>query len=228
MTKKKTDYLRFIDYEFIQDDQLYKSNTDTAVFGMFLDMMKNKSVLDIGTNTGALLLYAHYHGAKYLYGVDIHKEALKIAEQNLQKYTDTFKLYHSRVQDLQLDPVDVVVCNPPFFEMNNVTDDKYFREAMFEESLPLEELFIALRRFMKDNGEAYLIYQADRFPELYDMCKKYKLKIMKMQFVHDVHSKHALRVMLKLKIGPMSKLKVYEPVMINKGLPVRATYKTDQ
>ena len=80
MTKKKTDYLRFIDYEFIQDDQLYKSNTDTAVFGMFLDMMKNKSVLDIGTNTGALLLYAHYHGAKYLYGVDIHKEALKIAE----------------------------------------------------------------------------------------------------------------------------------------------------
>ena len=228
MTKKKTDYLRFIDYEFIQDDQLYKSNTDTAVFGMFLDMMKNKSVLDIGTNTGALLLYAHYHGAKYLYGVDIHKEALKIAEQNLQKYTDTFKLYHSRVQDLQLDPVDVVVCNPPFFEMNNVTDDKYFREAMFEESLPLEELFIALRRFMKDNGEADLIYQADRFPELYDMCKKYKLKIMKMQFVHDVHSKHALRVMLKLKIGPMSKLKVYEPVMIDKGLPVRATYKTDQ
>ena len=70
--KKKTDYLKFIDYEFIQDDRFIKANTDTAFLGMFLDSMKNKSVLDIGTNTGSLLLYAHYHGAKYLYGVDIH------------------------------------------------------------------------------------------------------------------------------------------------------------
>lgn len=222
--KKKTDYLKFIDYEFIQDEQLFKSNTDTAVFGMFLDMMKNKSVLDIGTNTGALLLYAHYHGAKYLFGVDIHEEALKIAEENLSKYSDTYKLYHSRVQDLEMEPVDVLICNPPFFEMNNVTDDIYFREAMFEESLPLEDLFKAIRKFMKDNGEAYLIYQADRFPEVYDMCKKYKLKIMKMQYIHDIHSKHALRIMLKMKIGPMSKLKVYEPIMIDKGRVVKATY----
>ncbi len=222
--KKKTDYLRFIDYEFTQDEQLFKSNTDTAVFGMFLDMMKNKSVLDIGTNTGALLLYAHYHGARYLYGVDIHEEALKIAEENLKKYSDTFELYHSRVQDLNIDPVDVIICNPPFFEMNNVTDDRYFREAMFEESLPLNDLFVSVRKLMKDNGEVYLLYQADRFPEVYDMCKKYKLKIMKMQYIHDIHSKHALRIMLKMKIGPMSKLKVYEPVMIDRGRPVKAIY----
>ena len=222
--KKKTDYLRFIDYEFTQDEQLFKSNTDTAGFGMFLDMMKNKSVLDIGTNTGALLLYAHYHGAKYLYGVDIHEEALKIAEENLKKYSDTFELYHSRVQDLNIDPVDVIICNPPFFEMNNVTDDRYFREAMFEESLPLNDLFVSVRKLMKDNGEVYLLYQADRFPEVYDMCKKYKLKIMKMQYIHDIHSKHALRIMLKMKIGPMSKLKVYEPVMIDRGRPVKAIY----
>ena len=222
--KKKTDYLRFIDYEFTQDEQLFKSNTDTAVFGMFLDMMKNKSVLDIGTNTGALLLYAHYHGAKYLYGVDIHEEALKIAEENLKKYSDAFELYHSRVQDLNIDPVDVIICNPPFFEMNNVTDDRYFREAMFEESLPLNDLFVSVRKLMKDNGEVYLLYQADRFPEVYDMCKRYKLKIMKMQYIHDIHSKHALRIMLKMKIGPMSKLKVYEPVMIDRGRPVKAIY----
>lgn len=222
--KKKTDYLKFIDYEFVQDDRFIKANTDTAFLGMFLDKMKNKSVLDIGTNTGALLLYAYYHGAKYLYGVDIHDKALETANINLSRYTDTYKLYHSKIQDLDIDPVDVVICNPPFFEMNNVTDDINFKEAMFEESLPMEDLFKALRRFMKDNGEAYILYQADRFPELFEMCKKYKLKIMKMQFVHDINSKHALRVMMKLKIGPMSKLKIYEPLMIDRGKRVKAFY----
>lgn len=224
--KNNIDYLKFIDYEFIQDDRFLKANTDTAFLGMFLDKMNNKSVLDIGTNTGALLLYAHYHGAKYFYGVDIHSDALKTAEKNLSKYTDNYKLYHSEVQKLEIEPVDVVICNPPFFEMNNIAHDKYMREALFEESLPLDDLFKALRKFMKDNGEAYILYQADRFPEVYEVCKKYKLKIMKMQFIHDIHSKHALRVMLKLKIGPMSKLKIYEPLMIDRGKYAKVKYET--
>ena len=226
--RNKVDYLKFIDYEFIQNEDYIKANTDTAFLGMFLDTMTNKAVLDIGTNTGALLLYAHYHGAKYLYGVDIHADALKTANKNLKKYTDTYKTYATRVQDLDIEPVDVVICNPPFFEMNNIAEDKNFREALFEETLPLEDLFKALRKFTKDNGEAYILYQADRLPEVYDMCKKYKLKIMKMQFVHDIHSKQALRIMLKLKIGPMTKIKIYEPIMIDRGQKVKATYKIDE
>ena len=214
---KKNDYLKFIDYEFSQEGSPYKANTDTAVLGMFMDMMKNKTVMDIGTNTGALLLYAHFHGAGKLIGVDIHDDALRMAQENLKRYSEDHELIHCRIQDLEHDPVDVVVCNPPFFEMNNVTGDEYLKEAMFEESLPLEDLFAAFRKFMKANGEAYLIYQADRFPEVYEMCRKYKLKIMKMAFVHDVHSRHALRILLKMKIGPMSKLKILDPILIDSG-----------
>ena len=213
----KSDYLKYIDVPFDQDGCRYKVNSDTVALGMFLDPMKNKSVLDIGCNSGALLLYALHKGAKELNGVDIHEDALNCAKRNLQCHTDNYRLFHCRIQDLDLAKQDVVICNPPFFEMNNVTDDCYLKEAMFEEDLSLNELFEALRRFMKANGEAYIIYQADRFPELYDMCKTHKLKIMKMRFVHDISSKHALRVLLKLKIGPMSKLKVLQPLLIDRG-----------
>ena len=106
-----------------------------------------------------------------------------------------------------------------------ITEDSNFKDALFEEALPLEDLFKALRKCMKDNGEAYILYQADRFPEVYEMCKKYKLKIMKMQFVHDINSKYALRVMLKLKIGPMTKIRIFEPVMIDRGKYTKATYE---
>ena len=72
----KSDYLPYIDYEFDQTGCTYKVNTDTVALGMFLDPMKHKSVLDIGTNSGALLLYAHEKGADKLIGVDIHEDAL--------------------------------------------------------------------------------------------------------------------------------------------------------
>ena len=214
---KKSDYLKLTDFDFSQENIPYKVNSDTVVLGSFLDRMKGKSVLDIGTNSGALLLYAFWQGAGHLVGVDIHKDALELAKINLDCYTHDHELICGRIQDLDIGTFDVVICNPPFFEMNNVTQDPYLKEAMFEESLPLEDLFSCFRKTMKANGVVYLIYQADRFPEVYEMCKKYKLKIMKMAFVHDIHSTHALRVVLKLKIGPMSKLKVYDPIILDSG-----------
>ena len=41
-----------------QDDEMFCINTDTQVLGEFLNIYKQDVVLEIGTNTGALLLYA--------------------------------------------------------------------------------------------------------------------------------------------------------------------------
>jgi len=216
-TKKNNDYLKFIDYPIKQNDKMLKVNTDTIILGMFFDNLINKTVLDIGTNTGALLLYADYHKASRLIGVDINKKSLEYAKENISKYNKNFKLYNSRVQDLDIEPVDVIVCNPPFFEMNNVTVDEDMKDALFEESLPLDDLFKCYRRLLKDNGEIYMIYPADRFPELYSKCLENKLKIMKMRFVHDTKKEYALRVLVKLKVGKMTKVRILSPVIIEDG-----------
>lgn len=212
-----SDYLKFTDYQIEQHASMFRVNTDTVVLGMSFDQLKGKTVLDIGTNNGALLLYAARQGAYELLGCDLFAEALALADKNLKRYDLNYKLYHCPVQQLEIDPVDVIVCNPPFFEMNNATKDEYFCKAMFDESLKMDELFQAFRRLLKDNGEIYLIYAADRFNELYNCCLKYKLKIMKMRFLHDANAEFALRVVLKLKIGPMTKLRVLSPVIVKRG-----------
>lgn len=214
MTK---DFLKYLNIELVQDEKMFRYNTDTTVLGSFLDSMINKSVLDIGTNNGALLLYASHFGANELNGVDIFQEALDIAKINIEKTNKKYHLYCSRIQDLEIEPKDVVICNPPFFEMNNVTEDKYYRAAMFEESLPLEDMFKAFRKFTKDNGIIYTLYPADRFVEFYEMAKKYKLKFMKLRFVHERNKPYALRFVVKMKIGPMTKLNIEEPLFIDNG-----------
>lgn len=214
---KNSDYLKYINYEFKQSDDVFKINTDTAILGMFLDELHGKTVLDIGTGSGALLLYAKYHGAGKLIGIDIQKEALKLAKENISKYSDNYELINSRIQDLDIEPVDVVICNPPFFEVGNMRKSDNWNKAMFEETLSLDEIFIAYRKFMKDNGEAYILYPAERYPELYEAILRHKMKIMRMQFVHDTKRPYAQRVVMKLKIGKMSKLKVSKPIIVDKG-----------
>lgn len=211
------DYLKFTDYLIDQDDEYLKVNSDTVILGMSMDSLKNKTLLDIGTNTGALLLYGLKKGASKLIGVDIQEGPLRIAKGNLERYHANFELIRDDIKNIDNIKADVIVCNPPYFEMNNVTPDEKFKTAMFEESLRLDDLFHSYRRLLKDNGEIYMIYPADRYHELYDMCLKYKLKIMKMRFVHDTNKEYALRVVLKMKIGKMTKVRIYRPIMIDKG-----------
>ena len=214
---RQNDYLRYINYPIIQDDKMFKVNSDTVALGMFMDNLNNKTVLDLGTNNGALLLYAHYKKAKTLIGVDIFKEALDLAYENIKNYTDDFILINSKIQDLDNDRVDAIVCNPPFFEGDNVRKNEYYRVAMFVDSLSMEDMFKAFKKNIKDNGEIYFIYSADNFPDIYNLCLKYKFKIMKLSFVYDDNRPYASRVLLKLKIGKMTKLKVLKPFIIKEG-----------
>ena len=211
------DYLKYINYSFKQNDKVFKINTDTALLGMFLEDLHQKTVLDIGTGSGTLLLYAHYNNAGKLIGVDIQEASLKLAKENVSKYTDNYELYKSYIQDLKIEPVDCIICNPPFYEVGNLRKEDAWNKAMFEKTMSLDDMFKGIRNNLKDNGEAYILYPADRFPELYDACIRYKMKIMKLQFAHDAKRPYAKRVLCKLKIGPMKKLKVLKPIIISNG-----------
>ena len=79
------------------------------------------------------------------------------------------------------------------------------------------EIYVKARKFMKENGEVYTLYPAERFPEFYEMCLKYKLKIMRLQFVYDEKRPYAQRFVAKMKIGKMTKLKIEKPIMVNRG-----------
>ena len=80
---RRLDYLpNHEEIKIYQDDEMFCINTDTMVLGEFLDIKKKDIVLDIGTNTGALLLYASKFKPKKLIGIDINEKALELAKEN--------------------------------------------------------------------------------------------------------------------------------------------------
>ena len=212
-----SDYLKYINYKFKQNDEVFHVSTDTTILGMFLDNLYKKSIMDIGTGSGALLLYAHYHNAGHLIGVDIQDKALALAKENLIEYTSDYELIKANINELEHEKVDVVISNPPFFEVGSLRNSDAWNKAMFESELSIEQMFKAFRKFMKENGEVYTLYPAERFPEFYEMCLKYKLKIMRLQFVYDEKRPYAQRFVAKMKIGKMTKLKIEKPIIVNRG-----------
>ena len=142
------------------------------------------------------------------------KRIIQCADINLSKYTDNYVLHNKRIQDYKGDRVDTIVTNPPFFKSDNKRNTQSYKKAMFDDELSIDDLFKAFKKNLKDNGSIYLIYSADRVLELFDKCKEYTYKIMKMQFIYDKNNEFAGRVMLKLKQGKITRVRVLKPIIL--------------
>lgn len=217
MKKTTKDYLKFTDFAIYQDDEMFCVNTDTALLGTYLDFKKGSSVLDIGCNNGALLLYASLKDPKELVGIDIFKKALALANENLLMNDVDACLQCVRVQDFNHEPFDIIVANPPFFEVSNPRQNAYKSAAMFETYLSQDDLLAAFKRLLKDNGSIYMIYPADRSLALILNMARYGFKVMEITYVFDANKTYALRVLLKIKKGRNSKTRVMTPIVIKNG-----------
>ncbi len=199
-------YLPGTDIWLWQDDSVLPLNTDTVLLGESLDFPKGKHVLDIGTSTGALLLYASMRKPATLTGVDIDAHALEIAKHNLEDNGVVAKLINGDIREYYAEQYDVIISNPPFFKGPNTAlkSDNY---------LPLDELFIAFKRLIKDNGHIYIIYQASRLVEVVEATLAYGFKIETLRFVYNDGSQ-AIRLLAKLKRGKDKSTCIPEPIII--------------
>ena len=88
---------------------------------------------------------------------------------------------------------------------------------MFEENLKIDELFESYRRLIKDNGEIYMVYPADRICTVLSAAESYKFKAMKLRFIYDTKNEYASRILVKFKRGKITKTRVLKPVFIHNG-----------
>ena len=90
---------------------------------------KNLYILDIGTGTGCIILsiLSEIKGAKGI-GVDISREAIKIAKKNSNKLglNTRVKFINKPLEDIYGYKFDLIVSNPPYIktsEIINLPDD---------------------------------------------------------------------------------------------------------
>lgn len=200
----------------IQDDTMLRVNTDTEVLGNFVNIYRENTVLDMGTNNGALLLYANIFTPKKLIGIDINTEALKIAKMNMDNNNITnYELKEANIVEYTADPVDVIICNPPYFktEENNKGDNKYKALAKHEGILTLPTLAKAISRNLKDNGTLYFLFLSSRMDEVFLEFKKNNLVIKEVQMVFDENKPFSNVFMVKAIKNGIQGMVIKKPII---------------
>lgn len=216
----KKDYLpKHPNIPIYQDDEMFCINTDTMVLGEFLNIYKNDVVLDMGTNNGALLIYASLFNPKKLIGLEINEKALELAERNLKENNiSNYELINDNIITYRGEEVDVIICNPPYFKTKkeDLCLNKYKALAKHETELTLDKLILSIRRNLKNYGTLYFLYLSSRLDEVLDELRKNCFRVKIIKFVFDENKEYSNVVLIKAVKGGKYGMVVEKPIIINR------------
>ncbi len=199
--KLSLDYLPETDIHLYQAQGLFKINTATHLLGNFIQVKPHESVLDIGTNNGALLLYASQYQPKQLVGIEIVTPAVLIARKNmLLNGLTNASIIEIDLKDFQAAPFDVIMANPPYFHSHrDLKQGNYAKRAARQEAnLTLADLLKKISELLKPTGRTYLIYNFERLTELKQEVNHYCLFFQTIKTVYDQRSNRNRFVLVEL------------------------------
>ena len=212
MDNIRYDYLHYHpDYKVAQHKDMYHFNTDTCLLGEFIKINPNETVLDVGTNNGALLVYICKKGG-IATGIEINAEALKVCELTLKANDIKATLINNDFTLLdEKHKYDVIVSNPPYFDSKTIKQrnvNKNIEMARHEGSLTLASLCVSIAKHLKVTGRAYLVYRPNRLNDLEKCLNENNLYIRNYQLVYDHRKIEAKSVLIEISYEKADKIQL--------------------
>ncbi len=205
---------------WIEQNSRQAFNLDTILLAHFAKIpYRSKTVLDIGTGAGPLMLYLSKKTKAKIIGIEIQESRYLQAMKNIEMnhLENQLSCLHIDVKDLKMKDVDVIVTNPPFFKvsetslLNETEEDQIARH---EVSLTLEELISVASKTLKFGGYFQMIHRPDRFGEIVLLLEKYQLTPKRVQFVHPYINEPANHLLIEAMKKGSPGLTVESPLIL--------------
>lgn len=215
----RMDYFVEPSCKILQHKSHFCVNSDSADLARFITIREGEEVCEIGTNNGALLVYLDRFKPKSLTGIEILEKPACLAKENLKTIQHaTSEVFCGSVVDFPDYQFDVVLSNPPFFELSE-REKKQIEQgtfshrqfARFEHHLDLETLIAQASRLTRSYGRFYLVHRPDRLVEAILIMNRYKLTVSKIQLVYDVRDQQPKAFLLEAVKEATCKARILEP-----------------
>ncbi|MGM9947218.1 tRNA1(Val) (adenine(37)-N6)-methyltransferase [Floccifex sp.] len=200
MNEYTLDYIVNPEYKLYQRKDGFRMNVDTRTLAQFVQVKKEETILDIGTNNGALLVYLDQFDFKECIGVEIVKESYENALLNQQFIKHPCTFIHCDIKEFQHNQFDVIVSNPPFFSIEETNKNVTLNARQLgriEVNLSLNELMIHASRLLKSKGRFYFVHRPSRLNEIMHCLHENNFQVSKMQFGFDSNSKECKNVCIE-------------------------------
>ena len=198
------DDLQLNGLRLIQKQQGFRFGVDAVLLSHFANIKNKHRVIDLCTGTGIVpfLAYGKYE-PKEVVGLEIQEDMVEMANRSsiLNDTTDVVKFVQGDLKDKalldSLGKFDVLTVNPPY-KLNNagiVNPNDKLAIARHEVMCTLEDVIIAARRLLKDNGRMFIVHRPERLADIFVLMRKHKIEPKRVRMVQP-NTKKAPNIVL--------------------------------
>jgi len=218
------DDLQLKGIHIIQKKEGFRFGVDAVLLANFAKVKKNNSVVDLCSGTGIIpFILAGKTEAKYVTGIELQKEFVEMAMRTSKynKLEDKVKFVEGDLTNIKLlkslEKVDVVTVNPPYKLQNsgivNINDKNAI--ARHEIFCTLEDVIIAARLLLKDNGRFFMVHRPERIVDILTLMRKHKLEPKRIRFVHPKPNKAPNIVLIEGQRDGGAFLRIEDPLSVH-------------
>ena len=188
----------------IQKKDAFRFGVDAVLLSQFARIKRNFRVIDLCTGTGIVpFLIMGKFSPQEIYGIEIQEEMAEMAQRSskLNDLENTVKFFNKDLKDIDylksLGKFDALTVNPPY-KLNNsgiVNSSDKLAIARHEIMCSLEDVIVAARTLLKDNGRMYMVHRPERLADIITLMRKYKIEPKRIRMVHP-NTKKAPNIVL--------------------------------
>ena len=189
---------KFKQFEIQQSKSVFRVGTDGVLLGALASVNEAFKVLEVGTGTGliSLMLAQRIPEAEFL-GIDINEEAAELTKANFEN--SPFKLRLTNIlQDFKSfqtgDKFDLIVSNPPYFEVSDSEKDKIARQTV---ELNFRQLISKAAELLSENGVFSVIIPVEAGVDFIEMARENRLFLIKRINIKGIETSPVKRLVLE-------------------------------
>ena len=186
------DDLQLDNLYLIQKKQGFRFGVDAVLLSNFANVKNKHRVVDLCTGTGIIpfLIYGK-NKPKEVIGVEIQEDMVEMATRS-SKYNgieNSVRFINMDLKDLEslknLGTFDVLTVNPPY-KLNNsgiINPHDKLAIARHEILCNLEDVIIAARKLLKDNGRMYMVHRPERLIDIFEIMRRHRIEPKRVQMI---------------------------------------------
>lgn len=199
---------RFKSFSVVQEKSAMKIGTDGVLLGAWVNAENPKRILDIGTGTGLIsLMLAQRYPKAQITAIEIDNDSFEEAKFNFNEspFHERITALHRSLQKYNSpEKFDLIVSNPPFFELTH-KEISSRNSARQQSELKFVDLIFHSEKQLKSDGKFAVIipYKSEtEFLDLAEIKGFYPKKITHVKGNENAPFKRSLLLFSRIQTQP--------------------------
>ena len=200
------DVLGYKNLKIYQNSNYFSFSLDSIILANYSTIrLRDKKIVDFCTGNGVIPLILSKRTNTSIVGVEVQEKLVDLANTSI-KYNnleDRIEIVCEDVKDYaskHLNEFDLVLCNPPYFKVEDKStfNDSYEKMiARHEVLINLDEICACVKKVLKDNGNFCIVHRSDRLMDILECFRKHNIEPKKIKFVYENISKESTLVLVE-------------------------------